>query len=266
MIKSLWQAPNPRPERSGTWQPVLAALLVLLNCLHTVAWAAEAEEVPLCLTEFPPFNSETLPRQGPLIEIASEAFRRSGLKVQVQFLPWARALKDAEAARCALFGVWRNPARDQLFDYSKPMIQMELGFFGRRGVQHDFGDPKVLAGLLVGIQRGTYLPPQLEAKDLRFDLGNDLLSSLRKLLRDRVDLAYGNKALGQYLIRSEPELREELEWKRPVLEVKDHYLALSKQHPQKEAWLRAFDQGLAGMKADGSYAKILRNGGLTGWR
>ncbi len=240
-----------------------AALLLSMATLACAsARAQEVAPVILCLTEFPPFNSEQLPKQGPLIELATEAFKRSGRSVDAQFMPWARALKEAESGRCALFGIWRNPARDQDFDYTKPIIQMQLGFFGRRGVALDFNDSKVLANLLIGIQRATYLPPLLENKNLRFDLGNDLLSSLRKLVRDRVDLAYGNRALGQYLLATDRELGTAVEWKSPALEVKDHVLGLAKLYEGGTALRKGFNKGLDSMKADGSYRKILREGGL----
>jgi polar amino acid transport system substrate-binding protein len=197
-----------------------------------------------------------------LIELAAEAFKRAGRNIDVQFMPWARALKEAEGGRCGLFGIWRNAARDLVFDYSKPIIQMELGYFGRRGVALEFNDPKVLAGLLIGIQRATYLPPVLDNKNLRFDVGNDLLSSMRKLIRERVDLAYGNRALGQYLLNTDKELAAAVEWKTPALEVKDHYLGFAKNYEGGDALLKAFNKGLDSMRADGSYRKILSAGGL----
>ncbi|MCV2360083.1 transporter substrate-binding domain-containing protein [Paucibacter sp. TC2R-5] len=240
--------------------PALLLSFAMLTC--ATARAQDSAPVILCLTEFPPFNSEQLPKQGPLIELATEAFKRAGRRIDAQFMPWARALKEAEGGRCALFGIWRNAARDQVFDYSKPIIQMELGFFGRRGVALDFNDPRVLAGLLIGIQRATYLPPLLDNKNLRFDLGNDLLSSMRKLVRERVDLAYGNRALGQHLLASDPDLGAAVEWKSPALEVKDHLLGFAKSYEGGGALLKGFNKGLDSMKADGSYRKILSAGGL----
>jgi polar amino acid transport system substrate-binding protein len=252
-----------KDRQKGRKKAWLGRLLFgLACCFAQAAQAQEAGPVILCLTEFPPFNSESLPRQGPLIELASEAFKRSGRSIDPQFMPWARALKEAEGGRCGLFGIWRNPAWDQVFDYSKPIIQMELGFFGRRGVALDFNDPRVLAGLLIGIQRATYLPPLLDNKSLHFDLGNDLLSSMRKLVRERVDLAYGNRALGQYLLKAEPELGAAVEWKDSALEVKDHLLGFAKSYEVGGALLKGFNKGLDSMKADGSYRKILSAGGL----
>ncbi|ALT77827.1 substrate-binding periplasmic protein [Paucibacter sp. KCTC 42545] len=240
----------------------LQLLLLVLGLLQTPAMAAPS--VQLCLTEFPPFNSQDLPGRGPLIEIAVEAFRRSGSSVEVHFLPWARLMKEAEEAKCAILGLWRNEARDRLFAYSQPIMQMELGYFGKRGSASDPSGPKTAGGQSICTQRGSYLSPALQQLDLRFEPVLDLPTCLRMLAKDRVDLAYGNKALGMHFLNqaANREIAALVQWKSPELESKDHLLAVLKTDPRRERILRDFNRGLASMRADGSYKTILKAGGL----
>lgn len=252
------------PLMLGRFMRACGLLLLSLALGLPQASAMAPPAVQLCVTEFPPFNSQALPRHGPLIEIAVEAFRRSGSAVEVQFLPWARLMKEAEEGKCAVLGLWRNEARDQLFDYSQAIMQMELGYFGKRSVALDPSNSKAASKPSICTQRGSYLSPAIQQLDLHFEPVLDLPTCLRMLAKGRVDLAYGNKTLGLHFLHqaANQELATELEWKAPALENKDHLLAVRKTDPRSERILRDFNRGLASMRSDGSYKAILKAGGL----
>ncbi|MEJ2795574.1 hypothetical protein WAE56_19405, partial [Iodobacter sp. LRB] len=57
----------------------LAALLCLSGNAHA------SNTIQICIGDFPPYNSRSLPKNGPVIEIATEAFRRSGYQMQFKF-------------------------------------------------------------------------------------------------------------------------------------------------------------------------------------
>lgn len=236
--------------------PLVKALLLLSLC-STVpgAWATRVAIV--CVGDFPPYNSASLPQGGPVIQITAEALRRSGYQLKVEFMPWARILKDGSEGRCGILGIWRNAQREQIFDFSQTLIQQELGFFAKRGAKHQIANAQYLQSLTIGIERGTYLPPRLSDKNLRFDPASSLQKNLHKLALGRIDLAFGAKEAGLAGLEREPELKSKLEWLSPGLERKDTYLAYAKTHPQATEVLAAFDKGLLSMKADGSLRKIL---------
>lgn len=235
----------------------LSALILFLPALLCLSGNARASNtIQICIGDFPPYNSRSLPNNGPVIEIASEAFRRSGYQMQFKFMPWARILKEGEHGQCGILGIWRNTERDLIFEYSQPIVKQELGFFARRGSQYQLGNKKVLESLSIGAERSSYLPPVLNNPQLHFDLASSLRTNLLKLARERVDIAYGNKAAGLYMIRTDLNLQN-IEWQSPGLEIKETYLAFAKIHKEKETLLKAFNRGLCSMKADGSYKKIL---------
>lgn len=219
-----------------------------------------AAPVPLCVGDFPPYNASHLPGRGPVIELMVEAFARQGLQVNVSFMPWARIIKLGEQGDCAIVGIWRNEQRDRLFSYSRPLVRQELGFFGRTGPGPDLHR---LQDLTLGVERGSYLSPALQAPGLHLDLAAGLRSNFKKLALGRVDLVFGDRGAGEHLLAAEPELARMIEWKAPRLEYKDTYLAVAKRHPQARAWLDAFDQGLASMRADGSYLRLLSRAQLA---
>lgn len=233
---------------------VMVALLVIFNFASPSILAREV--VPICVGEFAPYNHPTLPRSGPMIAIATEAFRRSGYQIKVMFAPWARNILLGENAKCGILGIWRDPSRDLKFDFSQAILQQELGFFGLRGVTLDLNLRATLKSLNIGVQLDSYLSPSLNDKTLHFDLANSNLINLSKLAKRHIDVAYGEKASGQYLIENNPDVLANVEWKTTV-EVKYNYLGFVKTYRQKDELLVAFNAGLNSMKADGSLQKIV---------
>ncbi len=237
---------------------LLGHLLLALSLGLSSATAGAAKAVAICVGDFQPYNSPALPQGGPVIQIATEAMRRSGYDLEVQFMPWARVLKDGSAGLCGILGIWRNVEREQIFDFSQPVVQQELGFFARRGSKHEYKDVQQLAGLLIGVERGSYLPPLLNDKSLRFDLAGSLQKNLQKLALGRIDLAFGAKHAGLAGLEREPALKASVEWLSPGLERKATHLAFAKTQGHGGELLAAFDKGLLSMKADGSLRKILQ--------
>lgn len=260
--------PAPKPSRSApAWHAaaLLALGLAASAGVHTASSAAPATQaggtqpsVRVCVGDFPPYNSPRLPRMGPVFDLAQQAFQRAGYTMQAEFMPWARIMKEGEEGRCLILGIWRNAARDQLFSYSAPLLEQELGFFARRGETPELSSPEALRRLRIGVERGSYLPEPLRHAELKLDPASSLTANLHKLAKDRIDLAFGERAAGQYQLAREPELRSRLSWLEPGLELKPTYLAFSLRDPQADVLRQAFDQGLQAMKQDGSYRRLLK--------
>lgn len=249
----------------GLAQPPAAAAID--NSAPAAAAATSTGPPPplqLCLSDFPPFNAAHLSEGGPLGRIAVQAFARAGLRAELRFMPWARVLKEGEAAQCLIAGLWRNPARDQLFAYAGPYYQVELGYFTLKDLARPperLGDAQ--AGRLC-VQRGTYLPEPLLPVQALLQMNTDLSGCLRMMGTGRVDMVFGARVAGQHYLDSPAglDLRSQIAWRGPALEVKDHLLAIHKTHPQRDALIQAFNRGLAQLRADGSYQRLLQAGGL----
>ena len=279
--------PNQTRSTTLTPCPLYRQRLLLAAVLVAAAWGTAAlaqgsaapansqfgsqPAVRVCVGDFSPYNSPRLPRMGPIFDLAQQAFQRVDYTMQAEFMPWARILKEGEEGRCLILGIWRNAARDQLFDYSSPLVEQELGFFVKRGslpeLRKEASNGKhnvdTLRRLRIGIERGSYLPELLRDPGLQLDLASALNSNLRKLAKDRIDLAFGAKDAGLYMLTREPELRARVEWLAPGLESKPTYLAFSRRAPDADAMRAAFEQGLQAMKADGSYRRLLKASGLS---
>ena len=212
--------------------PRLTASLALLG----VAAAAEAQTVSLCMTDFPPYVSVDLPDGGSLTALARRAFTSAGLTVQTQHVPWVRAFALAKNGDCLLMTMWRNEERDALFRYSLPVARMQLGFF----VRSDRKGPLPLDAT-VAYQRGSYLPPDLTTGHYKLHELVDPRPGLDMLSLGRVDAVFSERATFEYQLARQPRLAEAIRW-HTALEVKPTFMAISRNHPQADAWLELLNQ------------------------
>lgn len=219
----------------GWLQPagLLAALLTMPGAAHAQTAAAT---VPLCFTDFPPYVSADLPDGGSLGALARRAFTAAGLAVQAIKAPWARAYTMARNGECLLMAVWRNDERDALLRYSLPVARMQLGFF----VRADRGTEPLAADAQVAVERGSYLPPELTTGSYRLNPVVDRRPALQMLKLGRVDAVFSERASFEYLLAGDAVT--EVRWLAPAVELKTTYMALSKTHPQADAWLELLNR------------------------
>lgn len=217
----------------GWLQP--AGLLAALLATPGAAQAAAAT-VPLCFTDFPPYVSADLPDGGSLGALARRAFTTAGLTVQVIKAPWARAYAMARNGECLLMAVWRNDERDALLRYSLPVARMQLGFF----VRAERGTEPLAADAQVAVERGSYLPAELTSGSYRLHPVVDRRPALQLLKLGRVDAVFSERASFEHLLARDAVT--ELRWLPPAVELKTTYMALSKTHPQADAWLELLNR------------------------
>lgn len=74
---------------------VLLGLVSLACCAPLVA----QETVRIAVGEWPPYLSENARHYDVAAHIVGEVFQASGMKVEVDFLPWARVLVYVESGR-----------------------------------------------------------------------------------------------------------------------------------------------------------------------
>lgn len=213
-----------------------AAALLVMGLAAGMA-QAQPQSVPVCFTDFPPYADADLPEGGSLGALVRRAFAAAGLSVLVIKAPWARAQALAKNGDCLLMTVWRNEERDAAFRYSLPVARMQLGLF----VRADHMAP-VAAGASIAFQRGSYLPPELSGGRYQMSPVVDMRPAMQMLAMGRVDAVFSERASFEHLLAKTPWLPARIQWKGPPIEVKTAFMAISKSHPQADAWLALLNQ------------------------
>ena len=93
---------------------VLALVLSLLPALNC---PLQAREISMLTVEWAPHYGSDLPEKGLTTAIVKAAFKAGGHSSEVDFIPWARALKEVEEGKADIG--WGSQIRSYVLDQSR---------------------------------------------------------------------------------------------------------------------------------------------------
>lgn len=181
--------------------------LLCLSLLPGLALAAHAAAAPAGAAAPPPlrlqgFTENLAPlnyeeagqAQGFSSELARLMAAEAGLPLEIQVLPWQRAVQAAaQQPNSLLFSLTRTPERETQYQWVGPIGPRRILIYrlGRR-TEVQPASLQALAGLRLGVVRDSAAARQLLAEGLtpeeQLELSLDDASNLRKLLAGRMEL------------------------------------------------------------------------------
>ena len=247
-----------------------AAILGVLCC----ALPAHADTPLLIATgERPPYVGAALPEGGYVPELLTAVFLRSGYRVRLQFLTWARAQR--QAAQGGVAGMIASDCVEGCADFvfSDTFFGGSTGLLKQRGLALDYGADDVkrqpalfhaLARYRFGAVPGSvFLPAYDEASYLDKEAPVSDLQNLDLLDQGRVQLALIDKyAAADLMVSQRPRLIGQLEFMTPPLAQSNFCLAFSKRLRNHQQLLQLFNAGLAQAKRDGTLERVMNRHGL----
>lgn len=235
------------------WLPIL-----FMAALCSSALAGRT--LTLVSTDYPPYFASTLPEQGTLSALARAAFKAAGYDIKIVFRPWARLMKEVEIGQYdGVVAVWYKADRLGYLAYSDPIVDTNIGFYGRRDRPMEVNKLDELQGKVIGTVRGYANPPAFDAAKLTTEDAVDDLTNLRKLQAGRLDLVLIDHALAHWLVKqSLPGAAPKITWLEPPIQTMPLYVGLGKKAPDAPQLLAAFNRGLAAIHANGEYAAIMK--------
>lgn len=242
--------------------------LLILFSIFVLSFVALAKEQPLihlATTVYPPYHDPALDNSGFQDEIVREAFKRVGYRVKIDYMIWARAMREGRrGAVDGILGLWKRSERLKDFVYSSPIGKNEVVFFKLKDKQIKFQNYQDLKSYVIGVVRGYVNPPKIDEADyLDKEVVDDNIQAFKMLLDKRVDLAILDRHVGEYLIALHfKEQSNQLEWISPVEHVEIQYIGFSRQTENYQEKLRDFNLGLKKIKKDGTYRRLLMKHGI----
>lgn len=230
--------------------------------------AAAKQPIRLASLEWEPYVGSKLPDKGYVTALVRAAFADQGVKVEIEFYPWARALHLARTGAVdGLVPEYFNASRESEFKFSAGFPGGPLVLYKRRGEAITFkADPvrnqdaalRALKSRRFGVVRGYLNTPVFDAASyLIKEEASDDATNLRKLVYGRIDLAVIDRRVAEHLIRSEyPNYASKIEPMQPALAEIPLYIAFSRKSPRMSVALATFNKGLAAMRADGRLAAL----------
>ncbi len=225
---------------------------------------AAPPEVVVSTGEYAPWTSEKRADQGFVNRVVAEAFRREGMSVRFQYYPWRRTLEVLRAGRADASSFWFDDAeRVREFLYSDPVSEHRELLFHRKNLSvPKWSALEDLAAFRFGATRGyTYTRAfwQLAGDGiLTVEESADDESNFRKLLAGRIDLFPMDEVSGWQMLASPlfPEgTREQVTAESRPLSLQYGHV-LMRRTPDGRRLLKAFNDGLARMKTDGTYERF----------
>jgi len=215
--------------------------------------------------ESTPYQSKKLANQGFLVEISKEAFRRVGYNLEVAFVPWKRAMWEAEFGVVdGVLGAWYTEERTKVFAYTNVIAKSRLVFLKRKNQEIEYNTMSDLKGFRIGVVGGYVYTDEFDEADYLYkeeDVSTEI--NLRKLLYERIDLTPDIEEVVYHILKSKhPEQLGSIESVGKPLKVQLIYNIVSKKNPNFMKITDDFNRGLEMMKNDGSYYKILRENGI----
>ena len=240
--------------------PLLTFLLLFKS-----QWALAEKETIVYLDsgEYPPYYSQSMPEYGIVSRIVTQAFALEGLKVKIQWYPWARAYEHViNGVVHGSFTGAKTPKREKVFYFSDPIIKNEIVFFHLKSHAFTWQKYQDLSETLLGGTLGySYSRDFIEAEEsgiIKVERVPDDQTNFRKLLGNRVKAFPISKSVGLYKLNQHftpTDISSLSCHSRPVV-ANDVHLILSKKLPESKQLLKRFNRGLQKLKLSGRYAEL----------
>ncbi|MBL36283.1 MAG: ABC transporter substrate-binding protein [Oceanospirillaceae bacterium] len=232
----------------------------LLTFLFSVQLFAETLDVA-AEDAWPPFSDAS--GNGYSRQLAEAAFKLSGITLNVQTVPYARALNMTKGGSVdACWNVTRQPSTevDYIFG-SVPLFQAAASYFYKRGQARDFHRPEDIPdGTRVAVINGYEYGQEFEHNKKRFKLieVSKQTQMLALLLNDRVDVAIMFDHVYDYIMSSQFLDKSAYE-KGYTNHISDIYIAFSRQNESSSRYAKLLDEGLLKLKESGEYDRIMNS-------
>lgn len=243
---------------------LIAIPLLILFLTHPPA-RSEERIVTVATLEFAPYVSATLPNNGWAWEVAAEAFKRQEYHATLLIVPWARAVQMTKTGAVdALYMANINPERRKWAVFSDPVGEELSVAFVRRDNDIAYDGPDDLRGhRMIGL-RNAHVVRKLQDRGLKIKEIVSLEQGIKLLYFKRADVLVTDRYVATHLIHTAfpPDYANAIAHLEPPLDANKLHLAVSRKSKDHEAIRQAFNAGLAEVRADGTYERILQHHGF----
>ena len=237
----------------------LSAVLAITMASHVVC----AEDLVLVAADSRPtaYIANGKPT-GILVDVVTEAFRRSGQSIKIQLMPWARCLAEVRDGNVdGIFSVFKLPEREAFLAYTDiPVITQVEVFFVHTDSKIQFnGNLTALSNHKVGVIRDTSYGPEIDKlvkngtwPKVTYTSSVDSLVAM--LAAKRIDISPSYRAVFLDAAKQAGSIGKIREL-TPAVESIPSYLAFNKKRDYTQTIVK-FNKALASMKTDKSFDAI----------
>ncbi|VEF13394.1 extracellular solute-binding protein [Pseudomonas fluorescens] len=232
----------------------LSAVLVFA-CL---SFAARGEKLRIVTEPWAPYVYEEGGKNlGLDYETTAIVFKRLGIEVDWQFLPWKRCLSMLETGQAdGALDIFHSAERDLTLLYpSEPLSDVEFVMFYANDRPHPFNTLEELKGLTIGTSPGyLYSPDFSDSKLFTREPAPTHEANFGKLVRGRIDLLITDRRVGQHLL-DELNIRDQISENPTVISRQSQFLAV-RRNAGMDLLVQRFGAELKRFKREPAYAEL----------
>lgn len=237
----------------------LSVLMLILASFSV--WAA-GKPVELYAVDYPPYM--IVDKQGVAsgidVEVTQAAFAAVGVETVILTAPWKRILKSLKHGRISgALTCSKRADRLNFITYSDQVSEANQVAVMAKDVNdqklvnyEDMQYFKVIAVEGWGIQK------ELVKSGIKHDITQEMDNGLKSIIYRDIDIFYSGELTALYRAR-QLGLQDKIKTKRFAdKKSSTFHLCLSKAHPQSEALVKQFNEGLKKIKASGDFDAIYK--------
>jgi len=244
----------------------LAGFIGLMALLSIPLSSSQARDINMVAVNWAPYYGKSLKNEGVIADLVKTSFKRSGHTAKIEWVPWKRAVYLVEQGlKDVALGAYYSDERARTFRLSDAFYNIEVGFVALRklGVT-GYSSLTDLSPYKIGVNAGWANRQDFdEASYLRKEPAKSPKHNILKLLKGRVQIITLSFGIFKYeLSQMKARRLDEFVFLTPPLATKDLHNLISRKIPDSEKIASDFNRGLAKIKSDGTYSKILAEHGF----
>jgi polar amino acid transport system substrate-binding protein len=220
----------------------------------------QAQTISLVVNTWPPYVDTALADDGLAMKIVKTAFKRVGYTPEVRIQKWEKALEGSKLGVYDVVGaIWKTRERKGKLLYSNAYLTNNIVLVAHVNSQMKFDSLTDLQGILVGVLKGYEYDEKFmkDPKILKFQ-ANRLTQNLISVQNGKLDVAVADKRLAMYELKHfMGSNSSEFQFLPKPLSSRKLYIAAPIENAGSKVLIAKFNQGLAAIKKDGTYQKIL---------
>ncbi|MBI9078850.1 MAG: amino acid ABC transporter substrate-binding protein [Pseudodesulfovibrio sp.] len=244
--------------------------LVVAIVLISFVGSVEARQNLLFVADvdFAPYSMITEGKPAGIdVEVLSEAARRAGLTVDIEFKSWDELVEMIRKGDCdGAVGLFKNPEREKyaMFMDATPIHFSDYVLFTKVGSNFSFRTYADLQGKTIGRVSGITLGSEFEnalAKGtMQVREYADLASAIKGLLVNEIDAYAGNIDVTYYRLKSMGMTSSIIYLPKKIVTDLPAYLVMSRasKTEDRDRVMQGLERALDQMRKDGTYNKIAR--------
>lgn len=232
--------------------------LFFFSLFSSYSWS---QEISMVTADWEPFYSSTYESGGVVTELANAAFERVGHTTTIEWYPWLRAMKLVTHGKADVaLGGYYSSKRAKTYHFSNPLFTINIGFVALKELNiTKYKNLNSLKNYSIGTMRGWAYTDEFDKADfLKKDYVVNQIVATRMLFAKRVDMI----AISVPVFQHEAKLlgyhdMSDVVVLSPLLDSKELYLMFSLSNPDHLQLADDFNRGLAEIRADGTFEKIM---------